>query len=122
MRRDGAHHSVPALLGAGPLAGEPAGRDLAVGIGRGDPRFDFLGFHIQWRRKRGTDKRYVYTFIADRPVRSVKAKIRTLTHRTSQQDLAVVLINLNRVTHGWANYFRHAVAKRTFSKKPYLNR
>ncbi|MEW1914670.1 group II intron reverse transcriptase/maturase [Kitasatospora sp. NPDC085895] len=77
--------------------------------------FDFLGFHIQWRRKRGTDKWYVYTFIADRPLRSAKAKIRTLTHRTSQQDLAVVLINLNRVTHGWAHYFRHAVAKRTFS-------
>ncbi|MDX3772254.1 group II intron maturase-specific domain-containing protein, partial [Streptomyces sp. AK08-01B] len=77
--------------------------------------FDFLGFHIQWRRKRGTDKWYVYTFIADRPVRSVKAKIRTLTHRTSQQDLAVVLVNLNQVTHGWANYFRHAVAKHTFS-------
>jgi RNA-directed DNA polymerase len=29
--------------------------------------FDFLGFHIQWRRKRGTSKWYVYTFIADRP-------------------------------------------------------
>lgn len=78
--------------------------------------FDFLGFHIQWRRKRGTNKWYVYTFIADRPIRTVKAKIRHLTHRTSQQDLAVVLINLNRVTHGWANYFRHAIAKRTFSK------
>ncbi|WP_405779217.1 group II intron reverse transcriptase/maturase [Streptomyces sp. NBC_01378] len=78
--------------------------------------FDFLGFHIQWRRKRGTNKWYVYTFIADRPLRSVKAKIRHLTHRTSQQDLAVVLINLNRVTHGWANYFRHAVAKHIFSK------
>ncbi len=77
--------------------------------------FDFLGFHIQWRRKRGTDKWYVYTFIADRPLRSVKAKIRTLTHRTSQQDLAVILVNLNQVTHGWANYFRHAVAKHTFS-------
>lgn len=78
--------------------------------------FDFLGFHIQWRRKRGTNKWYVYTFIADRPLQSVKAKIRHLTHRTSQQDLAVVLINLNRVTHGWANYFRHAVAKHIFSK------
>ena len=31
--------------------------------------FDFLGFHIQWRRKTGTNKWYVYTFIADRPVR-----------------------------------------------------
>ncbi|MFE9132561.1 group II intron reverse transcriptase/maturase [Streptomyces sp. NPDC007148] len=78
--------------------------------------FDFLGFHIQWRRKRGTNKWYVYTFIADRPVRSVKSKIRHLTHRTSQQDLAVVLVNLNRITLGWANYFRHAVAKRIFSK------
>jgi RNA-directed DNA polymerase len=46
----------------------------------------------------------------------VKAKIRAVTHRTSQQDLAVVLINLNRITHGWANYFRHAVAKHAFSK------
>ena len=28
--------------------------------------FGFLGFRIQWRRKRGTSKWYVYTFI-DRP-------------------------------------------------------
>ena len=34
--------------------------------------FDFLGFRIQWNRKRGTNKWYVYTFIADRPIRSVK--------------------------------------------------
>jgi RNA-directed DNA polymerase len=27
--------------------------------------FSFLGFRIQWRRKRGTDKHYVYTFIDD---------------------------------------------------------
>ena len=49
--------------------------------------FDFLGFRIQRKRKRGTNKWYVYTFIADRPFRSVKAKIRALTPRTSQQDL-----------------------------------
>jgi RNA-directed DNA polymerase len=78
--------------------------------------FDFLGFRIQWRRKRGTSKWYVYTFISKRALRSVKAKIRALTHRTSQQDLAVVLINLNRITHGWANYFRHAVAKHIFTR------
>src|SRR5215212_11620817 len=33
---------------------------------------DFLGFRIQWKRKRGTNKWHVYTFIADRPIRSVK--------------------------------------------------
>ena len=47
--------------------------------------FDFLGFRIQWKRKRGTGKWYVYTFIADRPIRSLKDKIRALTSRTSQQ-------------------------------------
>ena len=31
--------------------------------------FEFLGFRIQWRRKAGTNKWYVYTFIADRPVK-----------------------------------------------------
>lgn len=77
--------------------------------------FDFLGFHIQWRRKRGTNKWHVYTFVAQRPLRSVKAKIRALTHKTSQQDLGYVLTSLNMVMRGWANYFRHAVAKNTFS-------
>ena len=77
--------------------------------------FDFLGFRLQWRRKRGTTKWYVYTFIAQRPIRSLKAKIRALTRRTSQQDLGYVLTRLNQVMHGWAGYFRHAVAKHTFS-------
>jgi RNA-directed DNA polymerase len=74
---------------------------------------DFLGFHIQWRRKRGTSKWYVYTFIADRPIRSVKQKVRDLTHRTSQQSPRDVLIRLNQIMRGWANYFRHAVCKHT---------
>jgi RNA-directed DNA polymerase len=43
--------------------------------------FDFLGFRIQWRRKRGTTKWYICTFIADRPIRSLKVKIRALTSR-----------------------------------------
>src|SRR6266851_2082910 len=77
--------------------------------------FSFLGFRIQRRRKRGTNKHYVYTFIDDRPIRSVKAKIRALTRRTSQLDLEYVLTRLNQVMHGWANYFRHAVAKDVFA-------
>jgi RNA-directed DNA polymerase len=76
--------------------------------------FDFLGFHIRWRRKRGTTKWYVYTFIGDRPFRSVKAKIRALTPRTSQWDLRAVLVKINLITRGWSNYFKHAIAKRTF--------
>ena len=78
--------------------------------------FDFLGFRIRWKRKRGTNKWYVYTFIADRPLRSLKAKIRALTHKTSQWSLAYVLTRLGQIMRGWANYFKHAVAKWTFSK------
>jgi RNA-directed DNA polymerase len=75
--------------------------------------FDFLGFHIQWRHKRGTNNWYVYTFIADRPIRSLKDKIRALTNRTSQQDPRTVLIRINQILRGWANYFKHAVCKNT---------
>ena len=78
--------------------------------------FDFLGFHIQWKRKRGTDKWHVYTFIADRPIRSLKAKVRALTNRNSQQDPGAVLIRLNQIMRGWANYFRHAACKTTLGR------
>jgi RNA-directed DNA polymerase len=74
---------------------------------------DFLGFRIQWRRKRGTSKWYVYTFIADRPIRSLKDKVRALTTRLSQQNPRDVLIRLNQIMRGWANYFKHAVCKHT---------
>ena len=78
--------------------------------------FDFLGFRIQWRRKHGTNKWHVYTFIADRPIRQLKVKIRALTRRTSQQNLRDVLIRLGQIMRGWANYFKHAVCKHIFSK------
>jgi len=78
--------------------------------------FDFLGFRIQWKRKRGSAQWHVYTFIGDRPIRSLKAKIRALTYRTSQQNPSSVLIRLNQVMRGWAGYFRHAVCKHTLGK------
>ena len=72
-----------------------------------------LGFRIQWKRKRGTSKWYAYTFIDGRPIRSLKARIRALTGRTSQQPPRDVLIRLNQIMRGWASYFKHAVCKHT---------
>ena len=46
----------------------------------------------------------------------MKAKIRALTNKTSQQDRAVVLKRINMVLRGWSNYFRHAVGKHTFRR------
>jgi RNA-directed DNA polymerase len=76
--------------------------------------FDFLGFRIQWRRKIGSHKEHVYTFIGDRPVRSLKVKIRALTNRTSQRHPGPVLTRLGQIMRGWSTYFRHAVSKHTF--------
>ncbi len=86
--------------------------------------FDFLGFRIQWKRKRGTSKWYVYTFIADRPIRSLKAKIRALTNRRSQWDLRYVLIRLNQIMRGSPGVpsLSHDVApeaqRRAFATRP----
>jgi len=89
------------------------GKTRVVSMAEG---FDFLGFHIQWRRKPGTNTWHVYTFIADRPIRSLKAKIRALTDRKSQQTPGAVLTRLGQVLRGWSTYFRHAVCKHTFGR------
>lgn len=78
--------------------------------------FDFLGFHVKWMQKRGTEKWYVYTFIADKPVREFKRKIRALTHRKNQHEFGRLLYRINQIQRGWANYFKHAVAKHTFNR------
>jgi RNA-directed DNA polymerase len=45
----------------------------------------------------------------------VRRKVKALTGRsTTNMELSELLAALNRVLRGWANYFRHAVAKRTF--------
>ncbi|TMR04347.1 group II intron reverse transcriptase/maturase [Nonomuraea turkmeniaca] len=78
--------------------------------------FNFLGFRIVWMRKRGTDKWHVYTFIADKPVETLKRKIKTLTQRLSHLDYKIALIRINQILRGWANYFKHAVAKHTMQR------
>ena len=80
-----------------------------------DEGFDFLGFRIQRKRRRGTNKRRVYTYPSRTALASIKAKVRTLTRRSWHQDLATLLRRLNPVLRGWCNYFRHGVSKRCFN-------
>jgi RNA-directed DNA polymerase len=44
-----------------------------------DEGFDFLGFRIQRHRKRGSARRYVYTYPSKKALVAVKAKVRALT-------------------------------------------
>lgn len=80
-----------------------------------DEGFDFLGWHIQRRRKRGHGgKRVVYTYPSKKALASVTAKVRSLTRRHKHRTLADLLRAVNPLLRGWCNYFRHGVSSRTF--------
>jgi RNA-directed DNA polymerase len=81
-----------------------------------DDGFDFLGHHIRRQRKRGTNKRYVYTRPSKKAVQAIKDRVSERTYRNTQnQSLDQLLTGLNRTLRGWAFYFRHGAAKRTFN-------
>jgi RNA-directed DNA polymerase len=79
-----------------------------------DEGFDFLGFHIQRKRKRGTTKRVVYTYPSKKALASIVGRVRALTNRTSHPTLAALLRQLNPVLRGWCTYFRYGVSAATF--------
>lgn len=81
-----------------------------------DEGFDFLGWRIQRRCRRGRNgKKAVYTYPSRKALTSVMAKVRSLTARAKHRTLADLLCSLNRVLRGWCNYFRHGVSSQTFS-------
>ncbi len=80
-----------------------------------DEGFDFLGFHIKRNRKRGTHKRFVYTYPSKKALAAVTARVRALTHGSMNLSLTRLLDRLNRLLRGWTTYFRHGVSKATFS-------
>lgn len=97
----------------------PLGLELAADktqIVHIDQGFDFLGFHIQRRRKRGTQKHYVYTTPSRKSIKSIKGKVRIKTHRSSRNmTVKAMLSSVDNMVRGWAIYFRHGVSKATFS-------
>jgi RNA-directed DNA polymerase len=79
-----------------------------------DEGFDFLGWHIQRRRKKGTTQMVVYTYPAKKALLSITAKVRTITSDPRYATLASLLRHLNSVVRGWCHYFRHGVSAATF--------
>jgi len=44
------------------------------------------------------------------------SRVLIVVRRTSQVNPEDVLIRVNQILNGWANYFEHAVAKHTFRR------
>ena len=85
-----------------------------------DHGLDFLGWHIQRRRKRGTQQRYVYTYPSKKSLTNIVRKIRTLTSNSaSHPDLSTLLKRLNAALRGWCTYFQPGVSFNTFAYLSY---
>jgi RNA-directed DNA polymerase len=77
-----------------------------------DEGFVLLGQRIV-RRPKG-HKRYVYTFVSNESLASIRRKVKAMTGRsTTNMELSELIAALNPVLRGWGNHFRHAAAKRT---------
>ena len=105
------HKEVAGVL-AGMGARPSAEKTLITHIDEG---FEFLGFRIQRQAKRGSNKRFVYTWPSRMSLTSIMAKVKAITKQGTNNALSDLLRQLNPVLRGWTNYFRHAVAKATFS-------
>ena len=80
-----------------------------------DEGFDFLGFRIQRHRKRGTGKRFVYTYPSKTALADGQGQGAGADPRGTDQSLGILLHRLNPVLRGWTAYFRHGVSKATFN-------
>lgn len=98
---------------------EPLGLRLApdkTKITSIDEGFDFLGFHIQRHRQRGSNRQLIYTYPAKKSLNGIRAKVRAATTRqTTSLPASVTFRRLGQITRGWASYFRHGSSSRAFA-------
>jgi len=115
----GSRDDAEALRGEVAVVLAPMGLRLSevkTGVCHIDEGFDFLGWHIQRRSRRGqAGRKAVYTYPSKKALASVMAKVKSLTARAKHRTLADLLISVNRILRGWCNYFRHGVSSKTFS-------
>jgi RNA-directed DNA polymerase len=80
-----------------------------------DEGFDFLGFRIQRHTQKGSTRSYVYSYPSRKSVQTMRRKLKTLTRRNTQRCADDLFRTLNPTVRGWAQYFRHSAASRTYA-------
>ena len=79
--------------------------------------FDFLGFNIRHYRDRRTVSGWKLLITpSKKSVEKIKEKLRVIWRRGLHCSLDILLLQLNPVVRGWANYFRTHVATATFNE------
>src|SRR6266699_2983239 len=85
-----------------------------------DEGLDFLGWHIQRHRKRGSNRQYVYTYPSRKAVKAATGKVKIICRTTdTNRPLDALLLRLNPALQGWCAYFRPGVSTGAFSYLSY---
>ena len=78
-------------------------------------RLNFLGYSFRFDRDlKGRRQKYLNMFPADKSVAGIKEKIKGKTERASQTSLTDVIIEMNKMTKGWVNYFKLGYPRMAF--------
>jgi RNA-directed DNA polymerase len=79
--------------------------------------FDFLGYTFGTRYSFGSGRKYLAAYPSDKSVRRLKDTLRRMigTHMSWQSEEHLVR-NVNRVMHGWMNYFRYGTLWKTYGQ------
>ncbi len=83
--------------------------------------FTFLGYTFRRDRNRQTRKMNVFAQPSQENIRRYRRKVKQITALMSVPDLTEVFLQYNRVTRGWAAYFRYANSKALFRQLAYHN-
>jgi len=76
---------------------------------------NFLGYSFRFDRDlKGRRQKYLNMFPADKSVAGIKEKIKEKTGRPSQNSLTNVIVEINRMTRGWTNYFKLGYPRMAF--------
>jgi RNA-directed DNA polymerase len=81
-----------------------------------DEGLDFLGWHIQRHRKRGTSRYYIYTYPSRKAVKAITVKVKTICRHSINQPLQSLIRQLNPALRGWCAYFNPGVSAVTFAR------
>lgn len=77
--------------------------------------FDFLGFTVKRHIDENRGYNELRTYPSEKSVLKLKGKIKAMTKRgTTLASVRDKITALNYLLRGWANYYRHSAAKRTF--------
>jgi len=79
--------------------------------------FDFLGYNVRQYGVKNQTKSGMKLLIkpSKKSVQRIVKRLRTEWLSLRGHDVKTVLIRLNPIIRGWANYYRNSVAKRTFN-------